>query len=185
MTRAQVKAVAIRAVEAARAECADVEFSAEDAIRTEPEFLAEVLQAAADAGATTLNIPDTVGYGLPHEITALFGALAFGIGTSEVSDVLVTQALFQRLARTMRVTVDGRLREGVTAKDLALAIIARVGIGGGTGHVVEFAGETARALDGGPHDALQREHRDGSQGRHGRARRHQGGVAARAFSRPA
>ena len=70
-----MKEVAIRAVEAARAECDDVEFSAEDAIRTEPEFLAEVLQAAADAGAKTLNIPDTVGYGLPHEITALFAYL--------------------------------------------------------------------------------------------------------------
>ena len=75
MTRLQVKAVAVRAVQAARAQCDDVEFSAEDAIRTEPEFLAEVLQAAADAGATTLNVPDTVGYGLPGEITALFAYL--------------------------------------------------------------------------------------------------------------
>ena len=84
MTRPQVKAVAVRAVEAARAACDDVEFSAEDAIRTEPEFLAEVLQAAADAGATTLNVPDTVGYGLPGEITALFAYLKDAIDRPDV-----------------------------------------------------------------------------------------------------
>ena len=76
-----------------------------------------------------------------------FGALAFGIGTSEVGHVLATQCLLQRKPKTLRVTVDGRLQNGVGAKDLALATIAAVGIGGGTGYVVEYAGEAVRALD--------------------------------------
>ncbi|WP_375391027.1 3-isopropylmalate dehydratase large subunit [uncultured Sphingomonas sp.] len=76
-----------------------------------------------------------------------FGALAFGIGTSEVEHVLATQTLLQRRARTMRITAHGRLREGVSAKDLALAVIATIGTAGGTGHAIEFAGEAVRALD--------------------------------------
>ena len=75
-----------------------------------------------------------------------FGALAFGIGTSEVAHVLATQCLLQNRPRTMEVRVDGRLRPGVTAKDIILAIIARIGIGGGTGHVIEYTGEAIRAL---------------------------------------
>jgi 3-isopropylmalate/(R)-2-methylmalate dehydratase large subunit len=76
-----------------------------------------------------------------------FGALAFGIGTSEVEHVLATQCLLQRRPRTMRVTVDGRLPVGVSAKDIILAFIARVGTGGATGHVLEYAGGAIRALD--------------------------------------
>lgn len=76
-----------------------------------------------------------------------FGALAFGIGTSEVGHVLATQCLLQRKPKTMRVTVDGRLRPGVAAKDLTLAVIAAIGFGGGSGHVIEYAGEAIRALD--------------------------------------
>lgn len=76
-----------------------------------------------------------------------FGALAFGIGTSEVGHVLATQCLLQRKPKTLRVTVTGDLAPGVTAKDLALALIAKVGAGGGRGYVVEYAGETIRALD--------------------------------------
>ena len=76
-----------------------------------------------------------------------FGALAFGIGTSEVEMVLATQCLLQRKPRTMRVQVDGRLRRGVGAKDLILGLIARYGIGAGTGHVFEYAGSAIRALD--------------------------------------
>jgi len=76
-----------------------------------------------------------------------FGALAFGIGTSEVSHVLATQCLLQRRAKTLRVTVDGVLAPGVGGKDLALAIIAELGIGGGTGSVIEYAGEAIHALD--------------------------------------
>ncbi|HWQ13646.1 MAG TPA: 3-isopropylmalate dehydratase large subunit [Roseiflexaceae bacterium] len=75
-----------------------------------------------------------------------FGALAFGIGTSEVAHVLATQCLIQSRPKTMEVRVDGRLRPGVTAKDIILAIIATIGVGGGTGHVFEYTGEAIRAL---------------------------------------
>jgi 3-isopropylmalate/(R)-2-methylmalate dehydratase large subunit len=75
-----------------------------------------------------------------------FGALAFGIGTSEVAHVLATQCLIQSRPKTMEIRVDGRLRPGVSAKDVILAIIARIGIGGGTGHVFEYTGEAIRAL---------------------------------------
>ncbi|HEY8593907.1 MAG TPA: 3-isopropylmalate dehydratase large subunit [Devosiaceae bacterium] len=75
-----------------------------------------------------------------------FGALAHGIGTSEVEHVLATQTLIQSKARNMRVTVDGQLPEGVTAKDIVLAIIGEIGTAGGTGHVIEYAGEAIRAL---------------------------------------
>jgi 3-isopropylmalate/(R)-2-methylmalate dehydratase large subunit len=75
-----------------------------------------------------------------------FGALAHGIGTSEVEHVLATQTLIQQKARNMRVTVDGKLPAGVTAKDIILAIIGEIGTAGGTGHVLEYAGEAIRAL---------------------------------------
>ena len=75
-----------------------------------------------------------------------FGALAVGIGTSEVEHVLATQTLIQRKAKNMRVTVDGKLPEGVTAKDIILSIIGHIGTAGGTGHVIEYAGEAIRAL---------------------------------------
>ena len=76
-----------------------------------------------------------------------FGALAFGIGTSEVGHVLATQCLLQSRPKTMEVRVDGALGRGVSAKDLILAIIAKIGVGGGTGHVIEYCGEAIRALD--------------------------------------
>jgi len=75
-----------------------------------------------------------------------FGALAFGIGTSEVEHVLATQTLLCPKSKNMRVSVNGTLPLGVTAKDIALAIIARIGTAGGTGHVIEFAGDAIRAL---------------------------------------
>lgn len=75
-----------------------------------------------------------------------FGALAFGIGTSEVEHVLATQTLLSPKSKNMRVNVTGELGPGVTAKDLALAIIARIGTAGGTGYVIEYAGEAVRAL---------------------------------------
>jgi 3-isopropylmalate/(R)-2-methylmalate dehydratase large subunit len=75
-----------------------------------------------------------------------FGALAHGIGTSEVEHVLATQTLLQQKAKNMRVTVDGKLPAGVTAKDIILAIIGEIGTAGGTGHVLEYAGEAIRAL---------------------------------------
>ncbi|HSO35397.1 MAG TPA: 3-isopropylmalate dehydratase large subunit [Labilithrix sp.] len=76
-----------------------------------------------------------------------FGALAFGIGTSEVEHVLATQCLLQQRAKTLEVRVDGALPDGVSAKDVVLALIARIGVGGATGHVIEFSGSTIRALD--------------------------------------
>ena len=75
-----------------------------------------------------------------------FGALAHGIGTSEVEHVLATQTLIQSKAKNMQVVVDGSLSAGVTAKDIVLAIIGEIGTAGGTGHVIEYAGEAIRAL---------------------------------------
>ncbi|AOX17174.1 3-isopropylmalate dehydratase large subunit [Kozakia baliensis] len=75
------------------------------------------------------------------------GALAFGIGTSEVEHVMATQTLLQKPARNMRITVDGQVGPGITAKDIMLAIIGKIGTAGGTGHVIEFAGDAIRALD--------------------------------------
>ncbi len=75
-----------------------------------------------------------------------FGALAFGIGTSEVEHVLATQTLQQRPAKNMRITVDGTLGVGVTAKDVILAIIGKIGTAGGTGYVIEYAGSVIRGL---------------------------------------
>ena len=75
-----------------------------------------------------------------------FGVLAFGIGTSQVEMVLATQCLLQQPSRNLRVNVTGRLRPGVTAKDVILALIAQIGVGGGTGCVIEYAGEAIRNL---------------------------------------
>ncbi len=98
-----------------------------------------------EMGATQPGM--TVVCGDSHTAThGAFGALAFGIGTSEVGHVLATQCLLQRRPRTLAVRVEGRLPAGVGAKDLILAIIARLGVGGGTGHVIEYLGEAVRAL---------------------------------------
>ena len=75
-----------------------------------------------------------------------FGALAFGIGTSEVEHVLATQTLLQKRPKNMRITVEGALPFGVTAKDVILAIIGKIGTAGGTGHVIEYAGDAVRGL---------------------------------------
>ena len=89
----------------------------------------------------------TIVCGDSHTAThGAFGALAFGIGTSEVEMVLATQALLQRTPKTCEVKVEGRLRPGVSAKDIILALIARIGIGGGTGHIFEYTGDAIRAL---------------------------------------
>jgi 3-isopropylmalate/(R)-2-methylmalate dehydratase large subunit len=89
----------------------------------------------------------TIVCGDSHTAThGAFGALAHGIGTSEVEHVLATQTLIQQKSKNMRVTVDGQLPPGVTAKDIILAIIGEIGTAGGTGHVVEYAGEAIRAL---------------------------------------
>jgi 3-isopropylmalate/(R)-2-methylmalate dehydratase large subunit len=90
----------------------------------------------------------TVVCGDSHTAThGAFGALAFGIGTSEVENVLATQCLLQRPSTTFRVRVDGSLKPGVGAKDIILALIARIGIGGGTGAVIEYSGSAIRSLD--------------------------------------
>jgi len=89
----------------------------------------------------------TVVCGDSHTAThGAFGALAFGIGTSEVEHVLATQCLLQKKPRTYQVHVDGTLSKGVSAKDIILALIARIGVGGGTGHVFEFTGEAIHGL---------------------------------------
>ena len=89
----------------------------------------------------------TVVCGDSHTSThGAFGALAFGIGTSEVEHVLATQTLIQTRAKNMRITVDGDLPTGVTAKDITLAIIGKIGTAGGTGYVMEYAGSTIRGL---------------------------------------
>ena len=89
----------------------------------------------------------TIVCGDSHTAThGAFGALAFGIGTSEVEHVLATQTLIQKPAKNMRITVDGDLAPGVTAKDIILAIIGKIGTAGGTGHVIEFAGSAISGL---------------------------------------
>jgi 3-isopropylmalate/(R)-2-methylmalate dehydratase large subunit len=89
----------------------------------------------------------TVVCGDSHTAThGAFGALAFGIGTSEVMHVLATQCLLQRKSKSYAVKVNGTLKPGVTAKDIILALIARIGVGGGTGCVFEYTGSTIRAL---------------------------------------
>jgi 3-isopropylmalate/(R)-2-methylmalate dehydratase large subunit len=101
--------------------------------------------AGPEAGRTQPGM--TIVCGDSHTAThGAFGALAFGIGTSEVGHVLATQTLLQRKPKSMRVTVDGKIPFGVSAKDIALAVIAKLGIGGGTGHVIEYAGEAITAL---------------------------------------
>lgn len=95
-----------------------------------------------------LTLPgSTIVCGDSHTSThGAFGAVAFGIGTSEVEMVLATQCILQPRPKTMRIIVDGRLAEGVTAKDMALYIIAKLGTGGATGYFVEYAGEAVRSL---------------------------------------
>ncbi len=89
----------------------------------------------------------TIVCGDSHTAThGAFGSLAFGIGTSEVEHVLATQTLIQQPAKNMLIQIDGELGPGVTAKDIILAVIGKIGTAGGTGHVVEFAGSTIRGL---------------------------------------
>ena len=89
----------------------------------------------------------TIVCGDSHTAThGAFGALAFGIGSSEVGHVMATQCLLQRKAKTMAITVDGRLPAGCSAKDLILHIIGRIGVAGGTGHVIEYRGAAIEAL---------------------------------------
>ena len=89
----------------------------------------------------------TVVCGDSHTAThGAFGSLAFGIGTSEVGHVLATQCLLQRKPKTCEVRIDGRLPRGVTAKDVILALLAKIGVGGGTGYVFEYTGQAIRSM---------------------------------------
>src|SRR3954466_7034065 len=98
-----------------------------------------------EIGATQPGM--TVVCGDSHTAThGAFGALAFGIGTSEVEHVLATQCLLQRKSKSFQVRVEGTLKPGVSAKDIILALIAEIGVGGGTGHIFEFTGSAIRAL---------------------------------------
>jgi 3-isopropylmalate/(R)-2-methylmalate dehydratase large subunit len=98
-----------------------------------------------EQGATLPGM--TIVCGDSHTSThGAFGCLAFGIGTSEVEHVLATQCLVAKKTKSMQVVVDGRLGRGITAKDVILAIIGKIGTAGGTGHTIEFAGEAIRGL---------------------------------------
>jgi len=98
-----------------------------------------------ELGATQPGM--TIVCGDSHTSThGAFGALAFGIGTSEVEHVLATQTLLQRKAKTMEVRVDGTLKKGVSAKDIILALIAKIGVGGATGYAIEYRGSAIRGL---------------------------------------
>jgi 3-isopropylmalate/(R)-2-methylmalate dehydratase large subunit len=89
----------------------------------------------------------TIVCGDSHTAThGAFGALAFGIGTTEVGHVLATQCLLQRRPKTLAIEVSGKLRDAITAKDLILAIIGKIGVSGGTGHVIEYRGSAIEAL---------------------------------------
>ena len=99
-----------------------------------------------ELGATQPGM--TIVCGDSHTAThGAFGALAFGIGTTEVGHVLATQCLLQRKPETLAVTVEGELQPGVSAKDLILHIVGKLGVDGGAGHVIEYRGSTVRALD--------------------------------------
>jgi 3-isopropylmalate/(R)-2-methylmalate dehydratase large subunit len=134
--------VAKQQVEALRANCAAFGIELFD-VGTVEQGIVHVI--GPELGYTQPG--KTIVCGDSHTSThGAFGALAIGIGTSEVEHVLATQCLQQQRPKAMRVRVDGRLPEGVTAKDLALAIIGRIGTDGGAGHVIEYAGEAVRAL---------------------------------------
>jgi hypothetical protein len=130
-----------------------------------------------------LTLPGmTIVCGDSHTSThGAFGALAFGIGTSEVEHVLATQTLIQKPAKNMRDLGRGRAAAGVTAKDVILAIIGKIGTAGGTGYVIEYAGSRdPRPVDGRPHDGLQHVDRGGRARRPDRAGRHDLPVPRRA-----
>ncbi|MCA1633704.1 MAG: 3-isopropylmalate dehydratase large subunit [Acidobacteria bacterium] len=134
--------IAARQMEALRANCREFGVQLFD-INSAEQGIVHVI--GPELGSTQPGM--TVVCGDSHTSThGAFGALAFGIGTSEVEHVLATQCLQQAAPRTLLVEVGGALPEGVTAKDLALGIIGQLGTDGGTGHVIEYAGEAVSAL---------------------------------------
>ncbi|MEY4762519.1 MAG: hypothetical protein RLZZ200_2375 [Pseudomonadota bacterium] len=133
---------AARQISALEKNCA--EFGVElHGLRSDQRGIVHVI--GPEQGATQPG--KTIVCGDSHTSThGAFGALAFGIGTTEVGHVFATQCLLQRKPKTMAINVSGRLRPGVTAKDLVLAIIGKIGVSGGTGYVLEYRGEVIRAL---------------------------------------
>jgi hypothetical protein len=145
MSRADVVDRTRKMVAHAKSYCDDIEFSCEDAGRSDPAFLIEVCAHAIEAGATTLNIPDTVGYTSPEEYFELIGRLrAETLGAEGV--VWSTQCLLAPRPKTFEIRIDGTLQPGVSAKDVILSVIARIGTEAGTGHVFEYTGSTIRAM---------------------------------------
>ena len=135
-------AVASKQIEALRANCAQFDVRLFD-INSKEQGIVHVI--GPELGLTQPGM--TIVCGDSHTSThGAFAALAFGIGTSEVEHVLATQCLPQSRPRTMLVRTNGRLSDGVTAKDLALGIIGQIGTDGATGHVIEYAGEAVGAL---------------------------------------
>jgi 3-isopropylmalate/(R)-2-methylmalate dehydratase large subunit len=134
--------IAAKQIEALQRNCADFGVTLFD-INSSEQGIVHVI--GPELGLTQPGM--TIVCGDSHTSThGAFGALAFGIGTSEVEHVLATQCLPQKRPRTMRVRMDGALSDGVTAKDLALGIIGQIGTDGASGHVIEYAGEAVRAL---------------------------------------
>src|SRR5271154_3646240 len=135
-------AIAARQIDALRANCAEFGIPLYD-VQSPEQGIVHVI--GPELGFTKPGM--TIVCGDSHTSThGAFGALAFGIGTSEVEHVLATQCLAQQKPKTMKIDIKGRLAEGVTAKDLALGIIGQIGTDGATGYVIEYAGEAVRAL---------------------------------------
>jgi 3-isopropylmalate/(R)-2-methylmalate dehydratase large subunit len=141
--RPYVTAQAREQVAALRQNCADFGVELHD---WDSAYRGIVHVMGPEMGATQPGM--TIVCGDSHTSThGAFGALAFGIGSTEVGYVLATQCVLQRQPKTMRITLDGELGESVSAKDLVLHLIGVIGVNGGTGHVIEFAGSAIRALD--------------------------------------
>src|ERR1700689_4879242 len=137
-----VDQISSRQIEALRKNCADFGVELFDVQAPEQGI---VHMIGPELGLTKPGM--TIVCGDSHTSThGAFGALAFGIGTSEVEHVMATQTLPQDKPKTFRITVDGELPSGVTAKDIILDIIGRIGTDGATGHVIEYAGSAIRAL---------------------------------------
>src|ERR1700721_2533073 len=135
-------AIAAKQINALRANCAEFGIPLYD-VQSAEQGIVHVI--GPELGATKPGM--TIVCGDSHTSNhGAFGALAFGIGTSEVEHVLATQTLPQVRPKTMAVTVEGELARGVTAKDVALAIIGAIGTGGGIGHVIEYRGSAIPSL---------------------------------------
>src|SRR6201998_1429623 len=135
-------AIAAKQMDALRANCAEFGIPLYD-VESAEQGIVHVI--GPELGLTKTGM--TIVCGDSHTSThGAFGALAFGIGTSEVEHVMATQCLPQSKPKTFRITIDGELPDGVTAKDVVLGIIGRIGTDGATGYVIEYAGSAIRSL---------------------------------------